>query len=172
MTVPARMTTPPATPEIFIESLADLDHAGATVRDFYQYWRGLIDQAGGDLPQRSMIDPFAIPGMLPNFRLIDLFEDGVLMPRYRLVGTAGRDVMGIDPTGKRFIDLYDETTYVKGIAMYRRIIERRLPLYFVGPVLLENRSFINTERLMMPLADAKGDVVGICGVTVAAPGTA
>ncbi len=53
--------------------------------------------------------------------------------------------------------------------MYRQFIARRLPLYFVGPVLIENRSFINTERLMLPLGDAKGDVVGLCGVTVPAP---
>jgi hypothetical protein len=163
------MKSPPTTPEIFVESAGDLAGAGAMVRDCYEYWRDLSEQAAGQLPRRSMIDPLAIPGMLPNFRLIDLFEDGVLMPRYRLVGTAGRDVMGIDPTGKRFIDIYDETTYAKGIAMYRRIIERRLPLYFVGPILLEGRNFISAERLMLPLGDAKGDVVGLFGVTLPAP---
>ncbi len=91
------MTSSPATPEIFIESVSDLAGAGETVRECYAYWQGLCAAAGGGLPRRSMIDPSAIPSLLPNFRLIDLFENGELMPRYRLVGTAGRDVMGIDP---------------------------------------------------------------------------
>ncbi len=87
------MTSSPATPEIFIESVSDLAGAGETVRECYAYWQGLCAAAGGGLPRRSMIDPSAIPSLLPNFRLIDLFENGELMPRYRLVGTAGRDVM-------------------------------------------------------------------------------
>lgn len=156
----------PAIREAFIERAADLDGTGPVLRKCYDYWCTLQARSGGALPQRSMIDPADITGLLAYFRLIDLYEGGVLMPRYRLIGTSGRDVMGIDATGKRFIDLYDAVTYETGIARYRRIIERRLPFYFVGPVTLEGRGFVSTERLMLPLGDAKGEVVGICGVTV------
>jgi hypothetical protein len=160
----------PANREAFIESADDLAGTGPVLRKCYDYWCGLRDRAGGRLPQRAMIDPADITGLLTYFRLVDLYEGDVLMPRYRLIGTGGRDVMGIDATGKRFIDLYDKATYEAGIARYRQIIERRLPFYFVGPVTLEGRGFISTERLMLPLGDAKGDVVGICGVTVAVAG--
>lgn len=156
----------PATSEVFVESVADLAGTGAVLRKCYEYWCGLRTQAGGALPQRIMIDPSEITGLLAYFRLVDLYEGDVLMPRYRLIGTTGREVMGIDATGKRFIDLYDAATYATGIARYRRIIERRLPLYFVGPVTLEGRDFISTERLMLPLGDVRGNVIGICGVTV------
>jgi hypothetical protein len=156
----------PATREAFIERAEDLAGAGPVLRKCYDYWCSLRVAAGGALPQRSMIDPAAITGLLAYFRLVDLYEGDVLMPRYRLIGTTGREVMGIDATGKRFIDLYDAASYATGIARYRAIIERRLPFYFVGPVTLEGRDFISTERLMLPLGDAKGEVVGICGVTV------
>jgi hypothetical protein len=156
----------PATREAFIERAADLAGTGPVLRKCYDYWCALRAKVDGALPQRSMIDPAEITGLLAYFRLIDLYEGDVLMPRYRLIGTTGRDVMGIDATGKRFIDLYDAATYEAGLARYRRIMERRLPFYFVGPVTLEGRGFVSTERLMLPLGDAKGDVVGICGVTV------
>lgn len=166
MTVSANTDLLPATREAFIERVDDLAGTGPVLRKCYGYWCALRDQAGGALPQRGMIDPVAITGLLAYFRLVDLYEDEVLSPRYRLIGTTGRDVMGVDATGKRFIDLYDAASYETGMARYRRIIERRLPYYFVGPVTLEGRGFISTERLMLPLGDAKGAVVGICGVTV------
>lgn len=156
----------PATREAFIERADDLAGTGPVLRKCYDYWCALQAKAAGALPQRSMIDPAEITGLLAYFRLVDLYEGDVLMPRYRLIGTTGRDVMGIDATGKRFIDLYDAATYEAGLARYRSIIARRLPFYFVGPVTLEGRNFVSTERLMLPLGDAKGDVVGICGVTV------
>lgn len=156
----------PATTETFVESAADLAGTGPLLRACYDYWSDLYVQAGHKPPQRSMIDPTAITGLLAYFRLVDLYEGDVLMPRYRLIGTSGRDVMGVDATGKRFIDLYDAATYETGLARYRQIIERRLPLYFVGPVTLEGRGFISTERLMLPLGDDQGNVIGICGVTV------
>jgi len=156
----------PATREAFIESAADLAGTGPVLRKCYDYWSSLRAKAGGALPQRGMIDPAEITGLLAYFRLVDLYEGDQLMPRYRLIGTSGRDVMGVDATGKRFIDLYDPATYAIGIERYRRIIERHLPFYFVGPVTLEGRGFISTERLMLPLGNDKGDVVGICGVTV------
>lgn len=155
-----------ATREAFVKQVDDLAEAGLVPRKCYGYWSGLCDRAGGALPQRTMIDPTDIIGLLPYFRLVDLYENDVLMPRYRLVGTSGRDVMGIEATGKRFIDLYDTATYEAGIVRYRQIIERRLPLYVLGPVALEGRGFISTERLMLPLGDATGKVVGICGVAV------
>ncbi len=161
----------PATREAFIEGADDLAGTGPVLRKCYDYWRSLRDQAGGALPQRGMIDPTAITGLLAYFRLVDLYDGDVLMPRYRLIGTSGRDVMGIDATGKRFIDLYDTMTYETGIARYRQIIARRLPFYFVGPVTLEGRGFVSTERLMLPLGDDQGKVVGICGVTVPVTGS-
>jgi hypothetical protein len=161
----------PATREAFIERAEDLAGTGPVLRKCYDYWCSLRALAGDALPRRSMIDPSDITGLLPYFRLVDLYEGDVLMPRYRLIGTTGREVMGIDATGKRFIDLYDAASYATGIARYRRIIERRLPFYFVGPVTLEGRDFISTERLMLPLGDAKGEVVGICGVTVPVGGS-
>lgn len=162
----------PATREAFIERAADLAGTGPVLRKCYDYWSALRARGDGALPQRGMIDPADITGLLAYFRLVDLYEGTELMPRYRLIGTSGRDVMGLDATGKRFIDLYDAASYATGIARYRQIIERRLPLYFVGPVTLEGRGFISTERLMLPLGDAKGDVVGICGVTVPVGATA
>lgn len=166
MTLSANIDLMPATREAFIERVDDLAGTGPLVHQCYDYWCRLRDQAGGSLPQRSMIDPVAIAGLLPYFRLVDLYEGDVLCPRYRLVGTTGRDVMGVDVTGKRLIDLYDAASYEMGLAMYRRIIERRQAFYFVGPVTLEGRGFISTERLLLPLGDAKGAVIGICGVTV------
>jgi hypothetical protein len=67
------------------------------------YWLGKC--AGRSMPNRADIDPVEIrPKVLPNLSLMDVAEEP-RHSRFRLAGTAYREALGGDPTGKRLDQL-------------------------------------------------------------------
>jgi len=65
------------------------------------YW----DELRGDrlLPRRAEIDPAALVAALPYISIVELRDPDTMI--YRLCGTALRDIMGIEATGRNMLDL-------------------------------------------------------------------
>ena len=65
------------------------------------YW----DMLRGDrlLPRRNEIDPAALVGALPYISIVEVRDPDTMI--YRLCGTALRDIMGLEATGRNMLDL-------------------------------------------------------------------
>ncbi len=68
-----------------------------------EYWHGLKSTLPDSVPTRSMLDPSAIKPLLPYLLLHDLATPGKSM--LRLVGTAITERLGLDPTGRDYLEL-------------------------------------------------------------------
>ena len=70
------------------------------------YW----DALRGDrlLPGRAEIDPAALVAVLPWVSIVELRDPNTMI--YRLSGTALRDIMGIEATGRNMLDLVPATS--------------------------------------------------------------
>ncbi len=129
----------------------DVDSATITsprVREGFAYWRGI---AAGGLPSRAMIDPTAIPRLLPHVVIHGVQRE----PRdffYRLIGTAVRDHMVHDLTGRWMSDIPFQKppsviwSNLNGVVEERRPRVNRVP--YVGP----KRDFVVMESVLLPLA--------------------
>jgi hypothetical protein len=72
-------------------------------RDFAAYW--LSRRGGRFMPRRRDIDPSEIRGLLPSVCLIEVVSPEAAV--FRLAGTAHRETMGFEPTGRNFVDLVE-----------------------------------------------------------------
>lgn len=69
------------------------------VRRLFAYWQSL---AGGATPERHLVDPAAIPQLLPYLMIAEFSEDPFRV-RYRLTGTLVDEQTGMNLTG-RYLD--------------------------------------------------------------------
>ena len=72
-------------------------------RDFASYW--LSRRGGLFMPRRRDIDPSEIRGLLPSICLIEVVSPETAV--FRLAGTAHRETMGFEPTGRNIVDLVE-----------------------------------------------------------------
>lgn len=68
-----------------------------------RYWEAL--RVKGALPQRSAIDPRALPGAIGNMFLIERVSNGTA--RFRVAGALLSDVMGMDVRGMPFLSVIE-----------------------------------------------------------------
>lgn len=66
------------------------------------YWWNLRAEIPDGVPTRAMIDPGQIKPLLPHLLIHDLGVPGKSL--LRLVGTAVADRLGLDPTGRDYLD--------------------------------------------------------------------
>lgn len=135
--------------------------ASPRVREGYAYWRGL---AVGRLPSRAMIDPTAIPRLLPHVIILGVRRE----PRdffYRLVGTAVRDHMEHDPTGRWMSEIPFQKPPSMIWASVNRVVEERRPIVNCVPYVGPKRDFVVMESVQLPLA-ADGETVDMVLVFV------
>ena len=69
------------------------------VRFMYDWW---LRKCGGDIPDRSALDPADLKPLLPNILLSDVEHDPFRI-RYRLVGTRAQEATGFNIVG-RYLD--------------------------------------------------------------------
>jgi len=74
-----------------------------SARDFARYW--LSRRAGLVMPRRRDIDPSEIRGLLPAICVLEVVSPEATV--YRLAGTAHRETMGFEPTGRNVVDLVE-----------------------------------------------------------------
>jgi hypothetical protein len=74
-----------------------------SARDFAAYW--LSRRGGLFMPRRRDIDPSEIRNLLPSICVIEVVSPEAAV--FRLAGTAHRETMGFEPTGRNIVDLVE-----------------------------------------------------------------
>ncbi|MBO6947245.1 MAG: PAS domain-containing protein [Rhodospirillales bacterium] len=127
---------------------------------------------------------YATKGQAPLIRDIDLMDfydiagrmiiaDRVGEPPkekyyWRFAGATFREIWGMELTGKFLHETHDAETTRAATEVYRTMAANSLPHYWVRPagVIHEDRSHIHYERVVLPLANATGDLSHFLGVYV------
>jgi len=120
----------------------------------FRYWRRKRGERA--MLSRADIDPTEIdPQVLPHIVITEVVESsGLRRFRFRLSGTAMKDSVGLDLTG-RFVDEFNPNrryaAYIEGL--YGTAIETRRPV-FSSSMAVESRLYASrtTRRLMCPLS--------------------
>lgn len=92
------MTTPIAAEPEWLDRLET-----PAARDFAAYW--LSRRGGLFMPRRRDIDPSEIRNLLPSICVLDVISPEAAV--FRLAGTAHRETMGFEPTGRNIVDLVE-----------------------------------------------------------------
>ncbi|MEI9987514.1 MAG: PAS domain-containing protein [Aliidongia sp.] len=74
-----------------------------SAREFAAYW--LSRRGGLFMPRRRDIDPSEIRNLLPSICVIEVVSPEAAV--FRLAGTAHRETMGFEPTGRNIVDLVE-----------------------------------------------------------------
>jgi hypothetical protein len=119
-------------------------------RELFDYWRACA--GGGRLPTRACINPAAIPSLLPGISILEAgpTPDDIV---YRVAGTRLREIFGREVTGKSVFDLEFGKKRDYWRAVYRKVIEEKLPMQgaIKGPVV--DRDHIVLFWMRLPLSD-------------------
>lgn len=144
------------------------DKVKPETRAMYKYWQSKRP-GPGLLPGRKHIDPTEIPHLLPSMFLMDVVwndDRKAYRVKFRLIGTAITNYIGRDSTGLFLDEVYPDPNKVPSyIAMKAAIERQRITIQYHPPVARPDKSFIPTERIILPLADDGETVDMVLGFT-------
>jgi len=128
------------------------------------YWR---TKCGDRLaPTRADIDAREAKAFLPDMQLYEVLDGGRSI-RARLVGTAVVRLANDDVTGQDFDDTSPRRIVHRLLRAVRWVVEHRKPLRaFAERSALENKEFLASESLLLPLSNdgTTIDMIAIVGV--------
>lgn len=106
-----------------------------------------------ELPARRDFDPTNMPGfLLRHVLLIDVERTPRFRLRWRLIGTHVTNMMGRDSTGRYWDELYPpEIANILATGPFAAM-ETRAPVRTLGVAPSDDRSFLRSENLDMPLS--------------------
>ncbi len=142
---------------------ADLPpNAGSELAELLAYWRGLCDERV--MPERSDLDPLAIPRLLTNIFLMDVEPDGVY--RFGLVGEAMNERYGGQLKGCAINDLLSGDTLAETLEEHGLCMENRAPVYTRNSIEVASAldDFQLYHRLILPLGPAQGAPTALLGM--------
>jgi hypothetical protein len=135
------------------------------VRLLLDYWLSIHPPAG--LPGRRHLDPMDIPLLLPNICLIDAPTPAADFS-FRLMGSRVETFFGGNFTGKPFVSAYIKNQRSRAYVDMCGMLEDRRPRWRRGPAeLVENREYVEIERVFLPLAEDGTKVSIILGLLLA-----
>jgi len=106
---------------------------------------------------RRAIDPLELPvAILPLLQIHERRGDGRFV--CRLAGTMIAQVYGQDPTGRTMNEMISGAALASRVAMFERVLETGRPIHYAAQLALPGRAPRRVERLLMPLADAAGEL--------------
>lgn len=133
----------------------------------YLYWDKL--RAERAMPQKSELNPAAIPGVLPNVALMEIL-DGARAFKIRLLGTRLRRDLEDDPTGRVFDADTDDFVARRILSILQQVVHDRAPYRtFVRSTSIPGKDIYSGESLNLPLAGASGEVAFVLGAQVLTP---
>ncbi len=118
------------------------------VKRGYAYWRSLC---AGRLPSRAMIDPTAIPALLPYVVIHGVQRDPLDFV-YRLVGTEARRHKAEDRTGQWMSTVPGQKPPSRIWDNLAAIVATGRPLLNQTPYTGPHRDFMRMESVQLPLA--------------------
>lgn len=106
-----------------------------------------------ELPARRDFDPTDMPGfLLRHVLLIDVEHAPRLRLGWRLIGTHVTEMMGRDSTGQYWDDIYPPEIASILATGPLAAMETRAPVRTLGVAPSDDRSFLRSENLDMPLS--------------------
>jgi len=112
------------------------------------YWRA---KAGARaMPSRAELDPIEMRSFLRKILIIDLMENGDFV--CRLCGTEISEGNRQDLTGRRADADSLGASAPQFLDAYRRTIEARAPIFFIGELWWQDRGYISFEQVILPLS--------------------
>jgi hypothetical protein len=124
-------------------------------QDFYAYWQSLARRRGG-VPLRADLDPAEIPRLLPYVFIVEkVRESGRFF--FRLSGTAIRDIMGAENTGRFLDELLRGEDLATVSRMFDQVLEQGVCIRSIEGLTYSDRSYLRVEILRLPLRAADGD---------------
>ncbi len=134
----------------------------------YDWWQSLPRQTGAQglaLPDRTEIDPCAIPDLLPHVVLWAVLRqpDGSLRYRCRLAGTGMVEVHGHEFTGQWMEDFHGaENARIQ--PEYDFVTRSGRPHHVERSLFWMNRDYRRYRRLLLPFGDATADHGGVAKI--------
>lgn len=114
-------------------------------------------QAGGRaMPARADMSARVLKPVLPHIAMKERVAREPSRYRWRLVGTRVSQVIG-ELTGKDIEENVPPRQAARWIASCDLVLSAGAPLRFVGRVLAQDKDFMASELLFMPLADDAGE---------------
>lgn len=150
-----------------LRALTDIDLHTDLAR-VIEHWRVLWAE-GGRVPQIRDIDLMDFYDIADRMIIADRVGE---IPdetyRWRFAGSTFRQIWDMELTGKYLHETHDAETTSAAIEVYRNMAANSLPHYWIRPagVIHEDRSYIHYERVIMPLANADGDLAHFLGIYV------
>ena len=117
------------------------------------------------MPGRRDIDATRMVPVLPYVWLCD-YDRSRDELRYRLAGEELNTVYGFSLKGREMSSIFPEATRARALQRTLQVVHERLILHSVGTVTTTTGRRGHGERLILPLADAGGEVKGLIGATI------
>jgi len=134
-----------------LAEIAYPDVSSRILRGGYEYWLG---RKGDRLfPSRRDFDPMVeVPQLARSMMLLDVSPEPLDF-RYRLIGTAVREHLGEDWTGRRWSEIEFQRAPNPIWHHHQWVVDNRAPRFlrpnYIGP----HRSFMFVESAVLPLGD-------------------
>lgn len=135
----------------------DLRMVSPVLRLGFETW----NEARGDraMPARGDLDPLRMPrALLPHILLIDLEAGPTQRFRWRLIGTHVTQIVGRDATGQYWDEIYEPRVLRTLSSGPRWAMENRQPVRSLGTAPIDDRSYLKSENLDLPLS-SNGETV-------------
>lgn len=117
------------------------------VRYMLSWWRG---KCGGDIPDRSDLDPLDLKSLLPNILISDVEHDPFRI-RYRLVGTRAHEATGFNIVGRYLDELLPTDPDEPWMDDYALSYRTRRPVLGISSVRTTNGGLFTYEYGLFPL---------------------
>lgn len=132
------------------------------------WWQGLPRDSlatGLTLPDRSRIDPIAIPDLLPHLVLWEVLHqvDGSLRYRCRLAGTAMVEIHGYEFTGLP-MEQFHGAENARIQPEYDFVARNGRPHYLERTLFWMNRDYRRYRRLLLPFSDSTAHHGGVAKI--------
>lgn len=125
------------------------------------WWRGLAPQSlipasGLTIPDRALLDPAAIPDLLPHvtfWEVLPRAPDGKRQFRCRLAGTAMVEIHGYEFSGQMMPDFHGpKNDQIQ--PEYEWVADQGRPHYVERTLFWQNRDYVRYRRILLPFVHA------------------
>ncbi|NIA72435.1 PAS domain-containing protein [Pelagibius litoralis] len=127
----------------------------------YAYWHSLALRRGG-VPLKDDFDPAEIPGLLPHIFIVEK-EAGTGRFFFRLSGTAIRETMGVENTGRYLDELLDGDDLKNVAGMFEEVMAQGTCIRSIEGLTYSDRSYFRVEIVRLPLALPDGETRLVLG---------
>lgn len=131
------------------------------IKAIFNYWRSI---ATGTVPARTTVDPRALKAHLPDLFMLERLNQarfGFRLAGTRLCARYGRELRNSD-----FMALWPNAQHAQILTALNRCVQTGQPLVLDGTAAVYDGDSVGFQILVLPLADANGQVSRIMGAMI------